>query len=97
MNEREELLAYLEATPCPHCGGLKLMKLSGMVYYTDPLGWEWKCSCNGRGTVGYDSIDHIDLPPDKQEELSSGAVEDIRTFLHTYGTLKPKKIVIEPI
>ena len=97
MNEHEEMAAYLRSHACPHCDRSGLMQLSGSVYYTDPLGWEWKCSCRGTGTVGYDSIDHIELPPDKQDELSRGDVEDIRGFLHKYGTLMPKKIVIEPI
>lgn len=94
-DERQTMVKFLETSPCPHCNSMGSLSLSGMVYYTAPLQWSCKCSvCNGIGEVGYDSIPHILLPPDKEAELIAGEVEDVRTFLDQYGTEEEKGITV---
>jgi len=63
--ERQAMQDFLDEQTCKSCGN-KELKLSGMVNYSNPLGWHWKCNCGQHGTVGYAHIPHVVLPEDKQ-------------------------------
>jgi predicted RNA-binding Zn-ribbon protein involved in translation (DUF1610 family) len=92
MNEREQMVAFLNSESCPKCGEAK-MELTGEI--VNDL-WMWECSnCGEVGNVGYNvhEILRIDLPPDKEEEFKRDVV-DCHAFIEKYGIPRPKTSIL---
>lgn len=52
QNEQAVMQQFLSAHPCG-CDATRV--LTGIVFYTDPLRYEWRCLCGRAGDVGYAS------------------------------------------
>lgn len=70
MSENTAMQAFLDTKPCPKCGALGIMQLTGRCKYSNPLQHEWQCACGAAGDVGYE-----DMRNDKIEFVMPKTVE----------------------